>query len=150
VFEFSRPPHPCASFRSRMAERVLRLFEAARPKTELQSVLRPQLGNELSSASCAELRTPQLRQELRHQLSSVASSVKRARSASVFQRIAAHRAKIEPAPLSACELSASEFVASRSLRPVSRASVDCSASQLSVLRPHEFVSASPEYPSRKH
>ena len=112
MFEFSSTSLVGASFRSRMSERVSRQFEASRPKTTLNQVLRPELSSQLRSVGVrsVSVKVPspapdgptsskgQPRQfasrTVGHQamLKSMALKLKRAASASVFQRMRARLA----------------------------------------------------------
>ena len=115
MFEFSSTSLVGASFRSRMSERVSRQFEASRPKTALNQVLRPEFCNQLRSIGVRSVSVKvsgpapdgptsskgQPRQfasrTVDHQamLKSMALKLKRAASASVFQRMRARLATFQ-------------------------------------------------------
>ena len=106
MFEFSSPAGKSGGFRSVMAERVSRLFEARTSKSPVSSaspvaseVASPVASRVVSSALSSKLRPAGVRcvsvKNPKTLLKSMAPNIKRAASASVFQRIAERLAKIQ-------------------------------------------------------
>ena len=119
MFEFSRSPANCVGFRSLMAKRLSRLFEAKSTEPAVPELLRSELrfqlrpvgvrrvsvednspANGLFASSDLPRSFASRKGGSKAVLGSMASKFKRAASAKVFQRIAERLARIQPAYVS--------------------------------------------------